>query len=339
MFYSDLMDTSASHPALMLQDEQDIGSHLPTFDNDLFKKKINANMMVIISGVNSPQDILPAHDPSFFVSDDESQEYASFAEATFDQMNTDDVTVTTYKDGKTEIRQGEEIIPVSSLLVDESFEYFKNDFSQLNVELFDKTKAADVKFVGEVEDVRETFANGRKYEPFDMRVIEINALETIANEYGVASEQYKEASLILRDLFEKFVIPNFQQLHSGSVSAFILTPAVKQQKLRRGVASTMLQANDVCYKSASDCNNGTSHCSGNGQCTSVGGECFSCQCKSSAFVGESCQYINSVADFQLLFWTAVLLIVITSSVVVCIYQSGDIVDGGIIMAQSLPKQD
>lgn len=78
---------------------------------------------------------------------------------------------------QTEIRQGEEIIPVSSLLVDESFEYFKNDFSQLNVELFDKTKAADVKFVGEVEDVRETFANGRKYEPFDMRVIEINALE------------------------------------------------------------------------------------------------------------------------------------------------------------------
>lgn len=45
-------------------------------------------------------DILPTHDTSFFVSDDESQAYASFAEATFDQMNTNDVTVTTYKDGK-----------------------------------------------------------------------------------------------------------------------------------------------------------------------------------------------------------------------------------------------
>lgn len=78
---------------------------------------------------------------------------------------------------QTEIRQGEKIIPVSSLLVDESFEYFKNDFSDLDVEIFDKTKAADVKFVGQVEDIKDAFASGRKYEPFDMRVIEVNALE------------------------------------------------------------------------------------------------------------------------------------------------------------------
>lgn len=55
MFYSDLMDTSASHPALMLQDEQQMGAYLPTLNNDLFQKKVKANMMVIISGVNSPQ--------------------------------------------------------------------------------------------------------------------------------------------------------------------------------------------------------------------------------------------------------------------------------------------
>lgn len=139
----------------------------------------------------------------------------------------------------------------------------------------------------------------------------------------------------MRDLFEKFVIPNFQQLHSGSVSTFVLTPAVKQQKLRRAIAAV----SDVCFKSASACKNATSKCSGNGQCTLGEDSCFTCQCKSSAFVGESCQYVNSVADFQLLFWTAVLLIVITSSVVVCVYQSGNMVDGGIIMAQSLPKQD
>lgn len=54
MFYSHMMDTSASHPAFMLQDEQEIGAFLPV-SNDLFTKKINANLMVIISGVNSPQ--------------------------------------------------------------------------------------------------------------------------------------------------------------------------------------------------------------------------------------------------------------------------------------------
>lgn len=140
----------------------------------------------------------------------------------------------------------------------------------------------------------------------------------------------------MRDLFEKFVIPNFQQLYNHGVSTFILTPAIKQQNQRRAIVSIV---NDVCFKSASDCRNGTSNCSGNGQCTKQEENCFSCQCKSSAFVGQSCQYVNSVADFQLLFWTAVLLIVITSSVVVCVYQSGNMVDGGIIMAQSLPKQD
>lgn len=96
--------------------------------------------------------------------------------------------------------------------------------------------------------------------------------------------------------------------------------------------------NKVCYKTASACKNGTSHCNGNGQCIEQG-NCFSCQCKSSQYVGESCQYINAVADFQLLFWTGILLIVITASVVGCVYQSGNMVDGGIIMAQSLPKQD
>ena len=95
---------------------------------------------------------------------------------------------------------------------------------------------------------------------------------------------------------------------------------------------------DTCFKTIADCKNGTLNCSGNGQCTQVD-TCFTCQCKSSAFVGESCQYVNAVSDFQLLFWTSVLLIVITASVVVCVYQSGNIVDGGIIMAQSLPKQD
>jgi hypothetical protein len=99
-----------------------------------------------------------------------------------------------------------------------------------------------------------------------------------------------------------------------------------------------IEQESVCYKTASACRNATNNCSSNGQCTSIG-SCFTCQCKSSSYVGESCQYINAVADFQLLFWTSVLLIVITASVVVCVYQSGNMVDGGIIMARSLPKQE
>lgn len=147
----------------------------------------------------------------------------------------------------------------------------------------------------------------------------------------------------MRDLLEKFVIPNFQQLYdSGAVSTIILTPIIKQQNQRRDIHINRLVAaplGDACFKTVSACKNGTANCSGNGQCVEAAEGCFTCQCKSSSHVGDSCQYVDAVNDFQLLFWTSVLLVVITASVVVCVYQSGNIVDGGVIMAQSLPKQD
>lgn len=129
---------------------------------------------------------------------------------------------------------------------------------------------------------------------------------------------------------------------TGAISTIILTPIMKQLNERRDIHINRLVAaplSDSCFKTVSACKNGTANCSGNGQCTEVVEGCFSCQCKSSSHVGDSCQYIDAVNDFQLLFWTSVLLVVITASVVVCVYQSGNMVDGGVIMAQSLPKQD
>lgn len=162
----------------------------------------------------------------------------------------------------------------------------------------------------------------------------MDALNLIGQEYGFESAEYKEAQLIVKDLFEKFVIPNFQGLHARGVSTFILTPSSSINKKKRA-----LPVEETCFKTSADCKNGTSNCSGNGQCTKIQENCYTCACKSSSYIGEACQYVDAVGDFQLLFWTSVLLVVITASVVVCVYQSGNIVDGGIIMAQSLPKQD
>lgn len=170
--------------------------------------------------------------------------------------------------------------------------------------------------------------------PEEIRLIEMNTLSLIGQEYGFESSEYKEAQLIVKDLFEKFVIPNFQGLHARGVSTFILTPSSSINKKKRA-----LPVEETCFKTFDACKNGTSNCSGNGQCTKIQENCYTCARKSSSYVGEACQYVDAVADFQLLFWTSVLLVVITASVVVCVYQSGNIVDGGIIMAQSLPKQD
>lgn len=134
---------------------------------------------------------------------------------------------------------------------------------------------------------------------------------------------------MLKDLIEKLVIPTFQQQYPRGISTLVLTP-------RSFVPE---QQGDTCFTSAKACANGTASCSGNGQCTLIKENCFACQCKSSSFTGESCQYVNAVNDFQLLFWTSVLLIVVTTSVVVCVYSSGSDSESAIIMTQSAPKQD
>lgn len=126
-------------------------------------------------------------------------------------------------------------------------------------------------------------------------------------------------------------------MYSRGVSTFILTPYTSQN-LKRAVPELVTEEG-TCFTSAKACQNGTSHCSGNGQCVLIGESCYACQCKSSSFVGDSCQYVDAVNDFQLLFWTSVLLIVVTTSVVVCVYQSGSDAEGAIIMTQSAPKQD
>lgn len=63
VFYSHMMDTTSNHPALLLQDAaqaeafegaKEIASYMPQ-SNDIFTKKVNANLMVIVSGVHSPQ--------------------------------------------------------------------------------------------------------------------------------------------------------------------------------------------------------------------------------------------------------------------------------------------
>lgn len=140
---------------------------------------------------------------------------------------------------------------------------------------------------------------------------------------------------MIKNLFEKLVIPKFQQLYSRGVTTLVLTPYSRQSSN----VPEFFAEGETCFTSAKSCANGTASCSGNGQCTLIKENCYACQCKSSAYVGESCQYVNAVGDFQLLFWTSVLLIVITTSVVVCVYQSGSNTDAGIIMTQSAPKQD
>ncbi|KAF1798243.1 hypothetical protein V8B55DRAFT_1552654 [Mucor lusitanicus] len=335
MFYSHMMDISSESPALRLQNEnsvnsfkdvQELASLLPA-SSSLFEKKVDGSMVVIVSGAKPDM-----FDASFYVSDDEPDNYASLVESSADEAikNNDDLAIVTYKDQEATIKMGANVI--EKITQDEHmYEEFKMDFSDYNTDLFSMENEAASKFIIEVQVVKDA---SQYSNPEEIRLIEMDTLSLIGQEYGFESSEYKEAQLIVKDLFEKFVIPNFQGLHARGVSTFILTPSSSINKKKRA-----LPVEETCFKTSDACKNGTSNCSGNGQCTKIQENCYTCACKSSSYIGEACQYVDAVGDFQLLFWTSVLLVVITASVVVCVYQSGNIVDGGIIMAQSLPKQD
>lgn len=118
---------------------------------------------------------------------------------------------------------------------------------------------------------------------------------------------------------------------------------MKHASLHKRDIPGLLQEDDTtCYKSQEACENGTASCSGGrGSCVASETDgCYTCQCKSSAYLGSACEIEDVVADFQLLFWTSVGLIAATSGVLLFVYKSGNIENGGIMLApQSLPKQD
>ncbi|KAI9280430.1 hypothetical protein BY458DRAFT_500670 [Sporodiniella umbellata] len=322
MFYSHMMD--ASQNSVVVQ-----GDHWLPQSRNLFEKKVDANLVVLVSSVQSPQDLLASQKPSFYVSDNDYMgDYSALAEKVASDIteNDQDATATIFKlPSICHKEKNTEDLCINTTL---SPARFFRDFSDFETDLFDETKEADEQFMHEIESVKEHWSEP-KIAPHSL--IEIHSLKKLAETYGAESSQYKEASRIVSHLLEAIVIPNFQRAYAHkSLAILALTPIQNQSMKKR-------EESGLCYKTVKECNNATSYCQDHGKCVEHNG-CFTCQCNPS-YVGESCTYVDAVGEFQLLFWTSVLLIVITTSVVACIYQSGNNMDTGIIMTQSPPKQE
>ncbi|KAI8996868.1 hypothetical protein BDB01DRAFT_768781 [Pilobolus umbonatus] len=345
-FYSHLMDTSSQQPALFIQesvDQNDQDVLTPWISSsDIFQRKVDSSLMLVLSSVQFNKDILPDMDPSFYVADNNSISYVGIAENTMEHIlnKYEDSFATFYTNDKAAFQMGKEHLDQTLTLpsMEAVYESFKSVFNKRDTGIFDMNKDADQLFIREVVMVKTLFDSKELVTKIDLNLIEMNSLELIATEYGANSDQNKQAHLILSDLITEYVIPAFHELNinHSTLSTIVMTPYLKQQH-KRDVLSTSA-INSVCYPTLEDCNNGTASCSKQGSCIAVKDDCFTCACDST-FTGESCQYIDAVGDFQLLFWTSVLLIVVTTSVVGCVYQSGNTNEGGILMAQSLPKQD
>ncbi|KAF7720922.1 hypothetical protein EC973_005768 [Apophysomyces ossiformis] len=320
MVVSHMLGTTPSHPLHMHSQKAaesvwaQSSNWMPT-EVDVFDQKLDANLFVVVAGAQNPEAILAAHDPTLFVNANDPQDFVELAEDTAE----------TLKDATMHLKE--------DVTIDEAWKSFQLQFPEVRTDLFHVEKDADKTFIIEMKQIHDLI---KSLKPKDKETkfisFEINGLQAVLDTYGANSEQYKTANVILRDLFEKTVIPDFHQIYAGrGVATFVLTPGVRRLSRRAEPGSS-----GVCYQSRAACKEATDSCSGHGVCRSVNG-CYSCQCKNT-FVGESCEYVDATADFQLLFWTGVGLIVLVGGVLMFVYKSGDI-NNGIILTQSLPKQD
>ncbi|KAI8384866.1 uncharacterized protein BYT42DRAFT_492783 [Radiomyces spectabilis] len=309
---------------------------------NVFQRKLNGQLVVVVAGVENPSAILSAHDPAFYVTDDHAVDFSAFAKDTAQHISEHSQSgyVATYS------KDSIQALPFmdANAYAAQAYNAFQEHYPELTTSTFDMQKEADKSFVLEVEQVRDiikAFTQGDRAvdATTDYVAIDFSSLNSLKEAYGVESSKYREAELVLKNLFEKTIIPDFQQHYAANdraVATFVMAPSSAPRFIKRAVPEAAVD--DSCFESKEFCEENTDGCNGRGSCKSDG-ECYACQC-STTFFGPSCQFEDVSDHFQLLFWTSVGLIIVTAGVLVFVYKSGNIENGGIMMGpQALPKQD
>ncbi|KAH8552202.1 hypothetical protein BGW37DRAFT_490993 [Umbelopsis sp. PMI_123] len=304
----------------------DVLSTLPALDRSNLFSKLKGSMYVSVGGVRDSQAILPTYNPTLAVRDDRSEDFVALMS---DHNNYQMQRTGLREDGVTRFFDGEEIYVAD---VNDAFERFKIAYPEINVGVFDMSKEADKTFVAEVEHVQNTVrdfvlarADSVKHKA-DFLTIHMTSLEGLLRTYGVASDQYSTAQAVLKDLFAKILIPDFEQAYESDdyvLSTFVLSPTVKSHFQKRAPPAATVAA-DTCFKDIATCEEETDHCSGRGSCGAVvDTQCYACTCNSTKYLGDSCQVEDISSDFQLLFWTSVALVLVVAGAITALFKLGE----------------
>ena len=123
------------------------------------------------------------------------------------------------------------------------------------------------------------------------------------------------------------MIPEFEQAYENNeyaFSTFVLSPTVKSHLQKRAPPAASVAPGGTCFKDIATCENETDHCSGRGSCGAVvDTQCYACTCNSTKYLGDSCQVEDISSDFQLLFWTSVVLILIVGGAIAALVNLGE----------------
>lgn len=103
------------------------------------------------------------------------------------------------------------------------------------------------------------------------------------------------------------------------------------------------RSGSLCFSNQLACIESTDSCSGHGICTLVG-DCYKCLCSATKddsgkqttyWTGNSCEKIDYSAQFNLLFWTTIILIATIVSGVKLMYKAGEEELPGVLLAATV----
>ncbi|KAF9472439.1 hypothetical protein BDN70DRAFT_868400 [Pholiota conissans] len=185
-------------------------------------------------------------------------------------------------------------------------------------------------------------------QPF-FAAIELSTLHEIGKTYGSSSETYTEVAGQLQALLQSHIDDDRNVL---AILTYATPSSASMEKRDAPQESQVpfplpgpqqpIGAISTCFASLDACNNGTSNCSGRGQCagaSKAGRTCFVCTCgatktgqgkdmKTTYWAGESCERKDISSPFVLLTGTVIIIILLIAGSVSLLYTVGD---------QSLPS--
>ncbi|KAJ3503683.1 hypothetical protein NLJ89_g8323 [Agrocybe chaxingu] len=199
---------------------------------------------------------------------------------------------------------------------------------------------------GEFNDVEELHSFFSYSEEPSFAAIELSKLHEIRKGLGASSDEYVEVATKLREFLEQLAEDdryNLAILTYASPSSTSLYRRQDPQQTQQPLPSTVpppqepIGAISTCFKTEDDCNNGTTSCSGRGQCvgaTKAGRTCFVCTCtptktgegtkvKTEYWAGESCERKDVSGPFVLLTGTVIVILLLIAGSISLLYTVGD----------------
>lgn len=324
----------------------------PAIRRDVFES-IGGNLVVILGGVESAEDLFPSREPTFFVSSTPTPtEFSALVRKL--SVRNDEISFDDERSG-VRLAVGDkrliDAIPAKPTTVN-AFKSLAKRYPETAYDLFDVTISEDAAFVIEVQyvaDLISSLSEARQhitYDTPDFIGVRMSGLEGIRRKHGVESKQYRGAVNILKNLFEMYVIPDFAQTYKAiALATFITLPTTSTSSAisKRSFPESLVS----CYPNQTVCEFSTSNCSSHGTCAQLPSTentttCFACKCakNGTAYAGIQCELQDVSMDFHLLFWTCVSLLIMTAGVCWFLVQSGDLENGGIALGSAVTlKQD